>query len=70
MLKRPLVIVFFLLCAAMGAYVYLTSRTPPGTVGMSENAETVATIGLTAAVVSLIASVIGLIQKIIEVWQK
>lgn len=66
MIKKPAFILCALLVTAVGGYVYFDWRSPPGTIAMSQNAETIAWIGLATAIIGLLASLVGLASKLLE----
>lgn len=67
MLKKNLVIVFFMLIALIFFLVYQQIKIPEGVTPLSDKTEVSAWLSLATSVIALIAATIGLIEKI---WGK
>lgn len=65
-MRNPILIIVFLILAALGAWIFLEYRVPTGIEPMGDSDELVAWMGLVGGALSFLAGIIGLIQKIIE----
>lgn len=71
MLKKPLVIFFFVVLALIAFLVYMQVKIPDGVIPQSDaQVETIAWLSLWTAIISLLTSIIGLFQNIIEKDQR